>query len=156
MIQRIQTVFLLLAIVSLGLFLWLPLIRFQDISGSRDITGWQVSHLFNGYIYFINAILTATAIGLSLINIFLFKNRSLQALLCWFAIIFIAAGGGYVFYEYHSWPCGYNVFIHTIINCDVYFRKWNILPVLAIVFEILAFVYIRKDEALIESMDRLR
>lgn len=156
MIQRIQTVFLLLAIVSLGLFLWLPLVQFQDMSGHRDIFGWQVSHLFSGYIYFINAILTGTALGLTLINIFLFKNRSLQMLLCWFAILFIVTAEGYVFYEYHSWPCGYNVFLHRVVSCDVYLRKWNLLAVTAIAFEILALVYIRKDESLIESMDRLR
>jgi len=150
MIQRIQTVFLLLAIVSLGLFLWMPLITVEATGFSNHQQGYEVGHTLpvgdQPYIIFFNAILTGTAIGLSLIAIFLFKKRSFQMLLCWFAIILIVAAEAFVFYKYQT-----KVFIG-----DVVLRKWNLLAAVAVVFEILAFAYIRKDEETIKSLDRLR
>ena len=149
MIQRIQTVFLLLAIVCLGLFLWLPLIATEP-QNFPPLKGWEVTEKFpfNGdyYIYFINAILIGTAIVLTLINIFLFKKRNIQMQLCWFAILFIASAAGFVYYEYQT----------KIFFGDVILTPWNLLAVGAIVFQILAFVFIRKDEELVKSVDRLR
>lgn len=113
--------------------------------------GWDVgrSMMFMGeyYRYYLTAVFTGTAISFTLISIFLYKRRSAQMLLCWFAILFIVAAQGYVYYEYQTrvFPIG-----------DVVLRKWNLLSVVAIVFEILAFVYIRKDEETIKSLDRLR
>ena len=146
MIQRIQTVFLLLAVIALGLFLWLPLIQLDIPHNPIAVKGWDVVQRYNGWIYFINVIFTGTAMGLSLIGIFLFKSRDLQMLICWFAIVMIAAAEGFVFYEYRTY----------IFPGDVIFTPWNLLAATAVVFEILAFIYIRKDEHTIKSLDRLR
>ena len=146
MIQRIQTVFLLLAVVALGLFLWMPLIRTEAPNFNQGIQGWDVRHFFNGYIYFINPILAGTAIGLTLINIFLYKKRDLQKLICWFAIVFTVAADVYVYYKYQT----------KVFFGDVVFTPWNALAGAAILFLILAFVYIQKDENTIKSLDRLR
>jgi Domain of unknown function (DUF4293) len=147
MIQRIQTVFLFLAVVAMGLFLWMPLIRTELRPFSDVIHGWEVTHRFNGWIYFINPILVGTAMVLTVINIFLFKNRDLQMLVCWFSIAFIAAASAYVYYKYQTWifPGG-----------DVILTWWNLLAAVAALFEILALAYIRKDENTIKSLDRLR
>ena len=150
MIQRIQTVFLLLAIVALGLFLGLPLITVEAPQFSDSTKGFEVTHtlpfMSQPYIYFINAILLLTAIGFTLISIFLYKKRSLQTLLCWFAILVIVSAQAFVFYKYQT-----KVFIG-----DVVFREWNVFSAVAVVLEILAIVYIRKDEEKIRSLDRLR
>lgn len=146
MIQRLQTVFLLLAIVMLGLFLYMPLLRFEIHGFNQEFAGWDVRHYYNGYIWFINPILIGIAIGLTFINIFLYKRRNVQALLCWMAIIFIVAGQFYVIYKYET----------AVFLGDVILRKWNLFSAAAVVFEILAFVYIRRDEQLVKSMDRLR
>lgn len=147
MIQRIQTVFLLLAIAALGLYLWLPLIRLEAPHYPvTEAKGWEIYFRAMGYLYFLNAILAGTAIGLTLINIFLFKYRSLQMLLCWFAILFIVFAAAFVYYEYYT-----RIFIGWVI-----LRKWNLFALVAVVFEILAFAFIRKDEETVKSLDRLR
>ena len=146
MIQRIQTVFLFLSAVALGLFLWLPEIRLEAPGSQEAIQGWDVRHFYNGYIYFLNPILVGTAIGLTIINISLFKKRDMQMLLCWFSIVFIIAAEAYVYYKYYT----------KIFFGDVVFTPWNTLAGVAIILQLLAFVYIRKDENTIRSLDRLR
>lgn len=150
MIQRIQTVFLLLAIICLGLFLWMPLIMVEANHYTDSIQGYLVGHSVpigdQPYIIFINAILIGSAAGLTLIAIFLYKKRNLQMLLCVFAVILIAAAQAFVFYKYQT----------KVFMGDVILRKWNLFSALAAVFELLAFVYIRKDEEKIKSLDRLR
>ena len=146
MIQRIQTVFLFLAIVALGLFLWMPLLRVESPPFNENIQGWDVRHFFNGWIYFINPVLVGTAMALTLINIFLYKNRELQMLICWFSIVFIAAAEMYVYYKYQT----------KISPGYVVFTAWNVLGGVALLLEILALAYIRKDEKTIRSLDRLR
>ena len=150
MIQRIQTVFLFLAIVALGLYLYLPLITVENGKFTDSINGFDVSHTLpfmdQPYRYMFNLIFAGIGAGFSLIAIFLYKNRSVQMLLCWFAIIFIVSAQAFVFYKYQT----------KVFMGDVILRKWNLFSLVAIVFEILAFAYIRKDEETIKSMDRLR
>lgn len=146
MIQRIQTIFLFLAVVALGLFLWMPVIKIDFPPFNENIQGWDVRHFFNGWIYFINPILVGTAIVLTIINIFLYKNRELQMLICWFSIVFIGAAEAYVYYKYQT----------KVSPGYVIFTYWNLLAGVAVLFELLAFVYIRKDENTIRSLDRLR
>lgn len=145
MIQRIQTVFLFLAIVCLGLFLHFPLIITEGVNGS-EMHGIDVTHRYNGYIYYINLIFVATAAGLTLLNIFLFKMRKLQLVLCWLSIMFIGCAFGFVYYRYST----------KIYPGDVVLTYYNLLALGAAIFELLAYVYIKKDENLIKSLDRLR
>ncbi len=150
MIQRIQTVFLLLAIVALGLFLWMPLISVEAKTFFDSQQGYTVGHTLpvmeQPYIIFFNAIFVGTAIGFTLLAIFLFKKRSLQVLLCWFAVILIITAQAFVFYKYQT----------KIFLGDVILRKWNLLSAVALAMELLAIYYIRKDEETIRSLDRLR
>ena len=150
MIQRIQTVFLFLAIVFLGLFLAFPLISVEATHFTDSIKGWEVGHTLpvgdQPYIIFFNAIFIGSAAGFTLIAIFLYKKRSLQILLGVFAIILIGSAQGFVFYKFQT-----KVFIG-----DVILRKWNLFSAVAVVLEILAIVYIRKDEEKLKSLDRLR
>ncbi|MDB5284361.1 MAG: hypothetical protein JWO06_3436 [Bacteroidota bacterium] len=150
MIQRIQTVFLLLAVVALGLYLWFPLIGLENQNFKDVIKGWEVGHTVDisgqAYIIFFNAIFVGTAAGLSLINIFLFKNRSLQMLLCWFCLVLIVLAGSFVYYKYNT-----RVFIGYVL-----LTWWNVLAIAAALLQLLAFIYIRKDQETIRSLDRLR
>ncbi|MES2621440.1 MAG: DUF4293 domain-containing protein [Bacteroidota bacterium] len=150
MIQRIQTLFLLLSAITLGLFLWLPLIAVENVSFKDSIQGWQIGHTLPlsdiPYIIFLNAILAGTAFGFTILNIFLFKKRSVQMLFCWFAILLIVSAEGFVYYKYQT-----KIFIG-----DVLLTPWNILAIVAVILQILAFVFIRKDEELVKSLDRLR
>jgi hypothetical protein len=149
MIQRIQTIFLLLAIIALGLFLWMPLINTDPVlfNHANGLRGWEVPHRYNGWLYMVNLIFAGTAIGLTLVGIFLFKRRDLQMLITWFCVVFIGAAVLFVYYEYR-------IFIYP--GGFVIFTPWNALAGAAALFEILAFIYIRKDENTIKSLDRLR
>ncbi|MCW5906827.1 MAG: DUF4293 family protein [Chitinophagales bacterium] len=146
MIQRIQTVFLLLAIVALALFLYFPLIQLVGTNFTEDYHGIDVTYFYEGYIIFLNLILAGIAAGVTLLNIFFFKKRNIQQWLCWVAVLFIAAAAGFVYYRYQT-----KVFVG-----DVVYTWWNVCALAAALFEILAFVYIRKDEELVKSLDRLR
>jgi hypothetical protein len=146
MIQRIQSVFLFLSIVLLALFLYLPLIQMEGTGYTEDMHGIDVTYFANGYIYYINLIFTSIAAGITLINIFLFKKRNLQMLLCWFAIVFIASAEAFVYYRYQT----------KVFNGDVILTYWNLLALAAALFQVFAFVYIKKDEELVKSLDRLR
>lgn len=150
MLQRIQTVFLLLSVVCMGLYLWFPLIAVESPTFNDVVQGWGVGISWvisdQPYIILINAILTGSAIGLTLLNIFMFKKRSLQLLLCWFALILIASAAGFVFYKYQT-----KVFVG-----DVLLTPWNLLAAGAALLQLLAWYFIRKDEQLVKSLDRLR
>lgn len=150
MIQRIQTVFLFLAILALGALLWMPVITVEAAKFSDSVQGWAVGHSVpigdQPYIIFFSSIFIGTAMGFSLLAILLFKKRNIQMLFCWFAIIFIVTAEAFIYYKYYT----------KIFVGDVVWRKWNLLAAVAVVLEILAIVYIRKDEETIKSLDRLR
>lgn len=156
MIQRIQTVFFILAIISLGLFLWMPAIGFHQDKFTNETRAWEVYQFYQGYLVFITAIFAGTAAGFSLLAIFLYKKRSIQVLFGWFAVLFTICAEAFVFYKYQTKPCVYNEFLHSTIACTVKLTFWNTFSILAIVFQLLAIYNIRKDEALLKSVDRLR
>ncbi len=150
MIQRIQTVFLLLALVCMGLFLWMPLVGVEANKFTDFTQGFAIGHTLpigsQPYIMFFNAIFTGTAAGLVLIAIFSFKNRGFQMMLCWFSIVLMVSAQAFVYYKYMT-----KVFLG-----DVLLTWWNVLSIASVVLLILAFAYIRKDEETIKSLDRLR
>ena len=79
MIQRIQTLLLLLSAVILGLFLWLPLMRVEAPAYNDTFAGWEVVNKLPvmdiPYIIYFNAIFTGTAIGFTFLTILLFKKE---------------------------------------------------------------------------------
>lgn len=136
MLQRIQSVYLLLAAAnSLGLIfvfhLW--------ITNEGNIVYAQ-----DKILYFV-AFITSSV--LSIITIFLFKNRKLQFVLGRLNIIlnFLLLG----FFVYLS----LNISGETVVSekgIGVF------LPIISIVFLALANKAIKKDEDLVKSVDRLR
>ena len=130
MIQRIQSVYLMLLIVSssIGLF-FLPPLEIIDFSFSTKT-------LLETYLI--------VSIVLSVLTLFIFKYRKVQLLinrlhLTLQIFIFLA-----LIYGLTQSVTGYDYLI------------WLLMPVQAIFFIVLANSAIRKDEALIKSIDRLR
>lgn len=130
MIQRIQSVYLLLLTVSssLGLF-FLPPLEIIDFSSSTKT-------LIETYLI--------VSIVLSVLTLFIFKYRKVQLLinrlhLTLQIFIFLA-----LIYGLTQSVTGYDYLI------------WLLMPIQAIFFIVLANSAIRKDEALIKSIDRLR
>ena len=136
MLQRIQTVYLFLAaIVSLGLifvfYLW-------ENSVGETVYAEDELMVF---------IMFLSSGALSLISIFMFRNRKLQFVLGRLNIIlnFFLLG----------------LFVYWLLNVpgekDISEKGIGmLLPVISIVFLVLANKAIKKDEALVKSVDRLR
>lgn len=143
MIQRIQSIYLFLASLSCFGLAGLPLATTE--------TAVTESSLFSDRLFtiFDNPILTGivfTAAAIFFLTIFLFRNRLLQMRLSLFsvALLFGAAGlGGYLMGSDQA-----------VERASIYIGA--ALPVLAIVFGVLARGGIQKDEKLVRSSDRLR
>tara|TARA_B100000700_G_C14956472_1_gene814251 strand:+ start:602 stop:1099 length:498 start_codon:yes stop_codon:yes gene_type:complete len=136
MLQRIQTVYLLIAaIVSLGLIFVFAL--WQSEEGSAVYAQDQLTI----FIMFIASGL------LSLISVFMFKNRKLQFVLGRINIILNFFLLGVFVYWSLSLPGEMNISEKGI---------GMFLPIISIVFLVLANKAIKKDEDLVKSVDRLR
>lgn len=135
MIQRIQSIWLLLAAVASFVSLKLTFYSgykdnnlFEELKGSSDFLLMIVS----------------VAVGLlALITIFLYKNRKLQIQLTWLGIVLQAVVLLLYFQQTKTYVQG-NFTLTSVVSF--------IIPL----FFILAWLGVRKDEKLIKSMDRLR
>ncbi|TDS14628.1 DUF4293 domain-containing protein [Sphingobacterium paludis] len=157
MIQRIQTLWLLAASITLlGLFVF-PYVSFIDLVGLGKqifVTG-TYSSLNNEMSRENSSILQAIFAGIvaafPLLTIFLFRNRKKQLLFVGIAIALIVLLGIWMFFSASS-------VLDTISqrlqagNIGVAFF---LLPI-AIIFLSMAIGGIRRDEKLIKSADRLR
>ncbi len=136
MIQRIQSIYLLLSLVvsvmaSFVFSLWLN-------PNANPIYATDLPYVLAGLL--LSALL-------ALVSIFLFKNRKLQFVMNRLNIIlnFILLG----FFVYWS----------LIVPGEMNISEKGIglfLPIISIVFLVLANKAIKKDEALVKSVDRLR
>ena len=144
MIQRIQSIFLLLAAgASLGLF-GLPFASGSDTEQNVLLA----DGVFNLQDHIGLIIAFAGAGALALIAIFLFKNRSLQVKISLASLLFIIGGIGWGTYLLFS-QAGESINSLSI-------GLGTFLPLLGIILTIVANRYIKKDDKLVKSMDRLR
>ena len=146
MIQRIQSIFLLLASAAgFGLF-GLPFATTPKTVAESSLFSDAVYNL-NDHVALLS--LFAVAGGLALIAIFLFKNRPLQLNLTRLSIV--ANVVGLVIAVVFIMQDGTNLSgIEPNDGVGAY------LPFAFLVFAILALRAIGKDEKLVKSMDRLR
>lgn len=136
MLQRIQTVYMLVAALIIGgLYIWFPLI--QDDAGIIVIE--RKEPLVFGLIF--------VSIAITIISILNYKKRQLQFVLNRLSIIlnFILLG----------------VFVYRalIVSGETLVSEKGIgvfLPIISIVFLVLANKAIKRDEDLVKSVDRLR
>lgn len=148
MIQRIQTIFLLLAAGLLGALLAVPFLRVGSAAdyAAAGILGDKVFSLQDHIALLVLFLLSA---GLALLSIFLFKKRPLQMTLTLISTLINAAGIGfaaYLLYQTGAFDKG-----GLQIQAGIAF------PVLAIIFSLLAYRNIRKDEHTVKSSySRLR
>ena len=146
MIQRIQTIFLVLAAAcAFGLF-GLP---FASSAKSSDATSLFADGIYNIHDHIGLLILFCAAGGLTFISIFLFKNRKQQLLLGRFAIV--ANIIGIILVLVLLFQDG------TKAGAAEVQEQMGVgLPILFLIFAFLSQRYISKDDKLVKSMDRLR
>ncbi len=149
MIQRKQTIFLLLAIVALVACLCLSIGAFEPktMGAVREWfnLGLQTDSGFELHIIpFVDLVI---GVVLSLANIFLYKRRKIQARLCTVAIIVCV-----LWYLYFG---GYIIGSGTA-GSHFIFRFGSCLPLVAIILLVMARRGIIADERLVKSIDRIR
>ena len=147
MIQRIQTVYLLLVAVLMTVSVFCPLLSFKDnfiatgagvfFEGNNQFPTWGVLTI---------GLLTSV---LAFINIFLYKKRKVQVSVC-YIITFLIAAFYATFYVYMNSGMQKNNW-----EMDSY-QPCLVLPVVAFILNILAIIKIKKDEKLVRSLDRIR
>lgn len=150
MIQRVQTIYLLL-VVALGVALiWLPVVQFVTPADAAELQIWELSALGGAPLQGLWGLLATTALIplLALIDIFLFKKRLLQARLNIFSIMLCF--GYYGVLAIYIWLAKMSMGV-----------EWHILPfasfpLVCLVLTMMATRRILKDEALVRAADRIR
>ena len=130
MIQRIQTLYLLLVVVLTGLALWLPLADFTVGAG----------------------VVLVAACLVPLVTIFLFKRRLVQIRLCAVELVLLIGAGammGIYFYLCNRYFADSEFYSHTL-------KISLVFPLVCLVFDLLALRAIFRDEKLVRSLDRIR
>ncbi|MBK7132496.1 MAG: DUF4293 domain-containing protein [Bacteroidales bacterium] len=150
MIQRIQTVYLFLTTLISVLFLSGEFINFSDESGTVIIFTLAGISGISGPVFktLPVSLLIIIIPVLSLVTIFLFKNRRLQLILCKVLLALISA-----------------LVISLVIYSYLVTRRYNAeiipgikmtIPVVQFILSYLAYRGIKKDDDLVKSYDRLR
>jgi len=135
MIQRIQTIYLLLAVLTLGFSVFYPVWTDVNSPGAFPI------NIFEANPYLPLRILWIVMPVIPLVAIFFYKKRKRQITLCRISFLIV------VFFL--AFVC----FYLSQGNINSYF---TLLPAVSLLFLYLAYRNIRKDEELVRSMDRLR
>lgn len=153
MIQRIQTVYLLIVAIVMTIPLFVPIAQVL-IPNDANYNFYTYGVVLIGDNTVLQAhywalfVLNIFMIGLPLVTIFLFKKRFLQIRLCIMEIILL--GGSVILMWYHI-----RQFQNTI-DADIIYKFGFILPVVCIVVTYMAMRGIFKDIRLLKSLDRIR
>lgn len=160
MIQRIQSVYLLLVALS-GIFMFIyPFVSLVPNTPDADpaiyyMSSLKIEVLLNGTAsVFMRlwpmVILNTVIIAFALFTLVQFKNRKSQIAYTYFLFFLLMGEIILIIYDMNS--------LNNAVGAghSISFTVFSILPVLQIVFTRLATTAIKKDEALVRSADRLR
>lgn len=140
MIQRIQTLWFLVAILVLSATF------FFDIYQQTGVANIPNLSLGNDII---GIILIVVSMVISLYTIFLFKNRKKQITFSWLSIIMSLVSFAYLYIA-----CEHYMENNGIMNGHYWIGLF--MPLLSVVFLFMGMMGIKKDQKLIKSLDRLR
>ena len=162
MIQRRQTVYMLLAAIVSALLFCMPLASFNADGNVMRFTIFGIQNpietisLSMTYTWPLVALTVLMTIA-PLVTIFLYKKRELQVRLCRIDMLMTIVFIGLVFLYYEK---DLTKVIAAVegdeYQLDVAYFFGMALPLLGLVFEILAIRGIKKDIELLKSIDRLR
>jgi len=149
MIQRIQTLYLL-AVVALGIALiWLPVVQFVSPEGT-ELQVYELSALGGAPLQGLWGLTLATALipVLALVDIFLYRNRILQARLNIFTVMLCL--GYYGVLALYIWLAKMS------LGVEWHILPWASFPLVCLMLTMMATRRILKDEALVRAADRIR
>ena len=154
MIQRIQTVFLLISSALISILFFIPLITFSGANGDFTLYTDKLIQIGGANSVTIGVewpifLMVGIMMLLPFVTIFLYKTLMLQIRFCVFSSILNALFYALYFYEGYlisgALESGYSVKVFPLI-----------LPALSIVFNIIALKRIAVDDMLLKSINRIR
>ena len=158
MIQRVQSIYLLLAATAALLTFFLPFAHF--IQDGTKLSEYAVFGFFNvqsdvvesnGPYGFPAWILSAVTVLVPAVAIFLYKNRPTQLKVARLGFLLNLGFLVYLFFAVDNiYRSNYGEEVELLYHAGFY------MPVIAITFLFLAVRGIKKDEALVKSLDRIR
>ncbi len=151
MLQRIQTVYLLLVVLLMAAAAFTPLLVLSNAEGS--VFDMCSKGIFEGgkLLKATWGVLSMAGLGalVALIDIFLFKKRKLQVRVAMFTTFLILFFYVTLFTYYYVYSNGMGLSLEGV-NYGVF------LPLVALVLNLLAIQKIKADEKLVKSLDRIR
>lgn len=158
MIQRIQTVFLILAFLATVALFFFPMAGIYSNTAAYKFYVYELKNMVPGEVSIFSFMTTFPLLlinilvaAISLSCIFLYKNRVLQAKLVRFAILAEIILIVLIFFVYAQ------IIEKNLLASPDYLEEAGIyFPLISLVFLILANRSIMKDEKLVRSVDRLR
>ena len=147
MIQRIQTVFLLVSLILTGFLFKLEL---AELIAANEIYSFVAAGIYKGEIQIFSGlpllVMLAIITLLHLVIIFSYKKRILQMRMTVFTIVLLLGlFGAILFFAYTGFD-----------GANVAFKIPVAFPLAAAILDFLAIRAIGKDEALIRSLNRIR
>lgn len=151
MIQRIQTVYLLVVVILSLLTFFMPVMAFAGIDGIYELSYKGYYNISTGQV--LDHAWGLTALGMIIpliaaVTISLYKKRSLQVRLSIYNIILMVGYYGLYFFLRHFYVQ------KTGFPCTMLWPM--ILPAVSVILTLLAIRAILSDDARIRAADRLR
>lgn len=152
MIQRIQSIYLLLAAVLLGLTFVAPFAYLTAVNNPADemwLYGYTSVDGVHSVCTWVNILLASLSIIVAVATIFLYKNRHLQIAMTQLVIVTILL---------LILACGVTLYLQLQVQDDCSFRVGlaSLFPPLALVSTWLARRGILKDEKLVRDAEHFR
>lgn len=157
MIQRIQTIYLLVAAICSVVCLSLPLGRYVDdglltaklynlcimqMGGAEHVFSFAAVPLF---------VILLLVVVISLYTVFMYRNRKLQMRLCSFSSLLVV--GWYIVYAVLAKLWGDSIDVTSLSFAP---GVGAALPAVALIFNLMARRAINADEKLVRAADRIR
>ncbi len=151
MIQRIQTIYLSVSSLAMGLTLLFPFATYsiRENNLEFDALGFEMSKELSLFLPPVFPILLALI--LSVVTIFSFKNRKRQLTLNKINFVVVMVSIVFIFVDFNQIESAFSLVPENIDYGISFF-----FPVLAFVAVLMANRAIKQDEKLIKSMDRIR
>jgi len=152
MIQRIQTIFLSVALLFTGLLIWFPL---GEVAINEKVFTFSISGILDtvsGKIIYPSwylIVFTGILLLFQLIIIIGYKNRKqqIQFIIINILLLVVLLIGSWLFESFSAKTLGHGVYSLKLPMA---------FPIVSIFFNYLAISAIRRDEALVKSIDRIR
>jgi hypothetical protein len=154
MLQRIQSLYLFVALILIGVCFFLPVADISFPKGdlySFNLNGYYlIKGSSSGIVENVNSLLFVGLLICSLIltTIFIYKSRPLQIRLCVYIIILSLGLSFLFFFVLYR--------LHSQYQAHILYHIASVLPVISAILGYLALRAIKKDDDMVKSYDRLR